>query len=137
MKKETNSEMAVRQVNVGQINFIDIFNHPSVNLWMEHLNSTSFKQFVRLFCDNNGDRFLKLVGDPLPFIPKNINNNWGKCWKVNKEHLNWLICSGNEGTIFLVETSLTPEEFKAEAKIGIAIIKFLDFLKDKLCNNEI
>ena len=125
-----------KQVKVGRINFIDIIDHPQVNHWMKFLNSTEIKQFSRLFCDNNADRFYKLFGENIPVIPKNFNPEWGKLWQVYKNHITWLIFTGNEGTIFLVETSLTQEEFQQESSIGLGIIKFLEALKEKLCCNE-
>lgn len=136
-KTEKRSEMRIKQVNVGHINFIDIVDHPQIYNWMKYLCRRDAKTFNRLFCDNNELRLQKLIGKNLPDVPKTFNPGWGNCWRLYSHHLTWLIFSGTEGTIFLVETSLTQEEFQLEVNIGIAIINFLEEFKNKLCNSEI
>lgn len=136
MGEETRGIIKSKSINIGSINFIDVIEHPSVNVWAEQLISNSQDEFIRLFCDNNIERLMKLIGEHLPEIPRSLNKNWGKCWKIHKNHLTWLVFSGNEGTIFLVETSLTQDEFKREASTGMAIVKFLNYLLEKLCCNE-
>lgn len=136
MAKEKRSELNIKQVDLGSIQFIDIIEHPNVNAWMEHLMETSHKEFIRLFCEDNSLRFEKLLGESLPNLPKKFNPDWGSCWKVYQSHLTWLIFTGKEGSIFLVETSLTQEEFRRESNIGIALIQFLELLKEKTVCNE-
>lgn len=137
--KTTNKDsFGVKQVNVGHINFIDIIDHPHVHNWVKYLYSKEIKMFNRLFCADNSVRFKKLMGENIPNLQKTFNPDWGKCWRLHANHLNWLIFTGGkEGTIFLVETSLTQEEFQQESNIGIAMIKFLEEFKNKLCNNEV
>lgn len=135
-KQESQSDIRTKQINVGRIIFIDIIDHPSVSAWMEHLIDNSYKEFVRVFCENNEERFDKLFGESLPNIPSSFDPNWGKCWKVHQNHLTWLVFTGKMGTIFLVETSLTQKEFKFESNIGLSIVKFLEILKEKLSCNE-
>lgn len=136
-RSEKKSEMRIKQVNVGHIHFIDIIDHPQVYTWVKYLIANEIKKFNRLFCDNNELRLDKLIGKSLSNVPKTFNSSWGNCWRLYSNHLTWLIFSGTEGTIFLVETSLTQEEFQQEVNIGIAIINFLNSFKDKLCNSEI
>lgn len=118
---------------------IDIADHPHVWKWLKNLANQSSTQdgFIRLFLDDNTERFKRLYGHKPDWKGKSEEewtHGWTKTLKMSS--LKWMILTGPKGSIYRIQVFLTPEEFCNDVSIGIGIKKELEELMNTLLRNE-
>lgn len=115
----------VKKKNSNQMGIIvDVINHPVVSRWMTETAKQDIG-FCRLVEPNN-QRFKKLFGKPN--WNHTGNEGWSEGWAVSDNGLNLMLLTGNEGTKFKVVLSISEEEFKNNAKMGLGINSYLQNL---------
>lgn len=119
---------------------IDIVDHPHVWKWFKNLANHESTQagFIRLFLDDNTERFKRLYGSKPDWIGSSEEEEWTHGWTrtLPTSGLKWMILTGPKGTIYRIQVFATPEEFCNHVAIGIGIKKELEDLMNNLLRNE-
>lgn len=108
---------------------MDVIDHPLVFNWMQETIKRDPESFV-LLVGPNSKEFFKLFGQPT--WKDNGEKGWKYGWKVSENNLNWIILTGDHGTIFRIQTQVHSQVYLQDPKIGVGLISFLSDLLQKI-----
>lgn len=118
---------------------VDVIIHPMVMRWLSQTAHQDTDGFCRLV-ESNNKRFHRMFGKPT--WNADGKDGWTEGWAVSENGLNWMVLSSpknaqNPGiTKFKVVLSISEDEFKNNAKMGLGITGYLQDLMQKLMGEE-
>lgn len=108
--------------------YIEITEHPRVLSWFSELAKSSFDQFNALVGDNS-KALERVLGKPA----RNSNPEFNRFWFYAYRGLQFKIVNGEKsGTVFLVKSITTEDDFKTNNLLGMTIIEFLNEISPKI-----
>lgn len=101
---------------------IDCSDHPVVGLWIQKLMERDLESYS-LLVRNNTELFKRFLGEP--WWKGEQGDEWEFGWQLSSSGFNWIILTGNQGTIYRIRVPLGGYEYLTDPRVGAAMVNFL------------
>ncbi len=101
---------------------IDCSDHPVVGLWMQKLMGRDLETYY-LLVRNNSELFKRFLGKP--WWEGECDDGWSFGWQISSSGFNWIILTGEQGTIYRIKVPLDGYEYLTDPRVGASMVNFL------------